>query len=87
MISDITDHIVFGELVKLYGFKRQFKDNCTTHLVVFDDKDLHKSKKLQYVKDFKKKPEIVCLDWLIECMETGKVPDSKKYEVSSTKES
>ena len=83
MISDITDHIVFGELVKLYGFKRQFKDNCTTHLVVFDDKDLHKSKKLQYVKDFRTKPDIVSLEWLIECMETGKVPDSNLYEVST----
>ena len=49
----------------------------TTHLVVFDLRDMTLSKKLQQIQKFKKKPHIVNLDWLMDCMETGEIKDAE----------
>ena len=52
------DKEIFGRLIKLYGFQRDFRDGKTTHLVLLSDK-FSQSKKLQQIKRFKQPPEVV----------------------------
>lgn len=56
----------------------------TTHLVVFDASDLSLSKKLVHIKTFKKRPLVVNQEWLIDCMESGKILDGadEKYRIN-----
>jgi hypothetical protein len=56
----------------------------TTHLVVFDQTDLSLSKKLVHIKTFKKRPMVVNQEWLIDCMEAGRILDGgdEKYKIN-----
>lgn len=76
MTSEI-DLLIYGELVKLYGFNKEWRDGKTTHLVVFDSSDITMSKKLIHIKNFKHKPHVVNLEWLMDCMEKGEILDEK----------
>jgi len=66
--------LIFTELTKLYGFQKRWQDGLTTHLVMLNTEDLSRSKKLEQIKKFKKQPELVNLDWLLDCFEQGKIP-------------
>jgi hypothetical protein len=52
--------------------------------VVFDSSDLSLSRKLVHIKQFKKRPLVVNQEWLIECMESGKILDGndEKYKIN-----
>jgi len=52
----------------------------TTHLVVMDENNVEKSKKLEQIKLFKKKPHLVRLDWLLDTMTQGIVMDANLYK-------
>jgi hypothetical protein len=41
---------------------------------MLNTEDLSRSKKLEQIKRFKKQPELVNLDWLLDCFEQGKIP-------------
>lgn len=82
--ADELELLVFTQLVKLYGFKKRWQDGHTTHLVILDTGDLSRSKKLEQIKRFTKKPLVVDISWLLDCLEHGKVLDGadEKYRVN-----
>ena len=54
-------------------------------MIVFnpEPENLKRSKKLQkHIKLFKSKPLVVNLDWLLDCMEQGKVLEETQYLVN-----
>jgi BRCA1 C Terminus (BRCT) domain len=67
---------LFKELAELYGFTRKLQDGLTTHIVVWDEESVKKSKTIYNVnKSFKKgkMPHIVKVDWFIDSMNLGKI--------------
>jgi hypothetical protein len=46
-VTSQLDLLVFSQLIDLFGFKKGFKDGFTTHLVIFEQKEIGKSKKIE----------------------------------------
>mmetsp|Transcript_5604 Transcript_5604/g.9649 ORF Transcript_5604/g.9649 Transcript_5604/m.9649 type:complete len:115 (+) Transcript_5604:853-1197(+) len=84
LVQNELDMHIFSSLIKMFGFQRKFEDGKTTHLIVFGE-DYERSKKLQHIKSFKRKPMVVSMDWLFDCMETAALVDGcdPKYAVET----
>lgn len=81
--SGALELLVFTHLVQLYGFKKRWQDGHTTHLVILNTENLERSKKLDQIKRFKQKPKCVNIDWLLDCLEYGRILDEtdEKYAI------
>jgi len=83
MVVSEIDRTIFPQFLKLYGIRQDFKDGLTTHLVVFSEDGLEKSKKLQYIKKFRRPPHVVNLNWLYLTLQTGEIQDADAYQIES----
>lgn len=83
MVENMLDALVFENLVRLFGIKKQWKDGKTTHLIVFAQENLEKSKKLSQIKEgnFKSPVDVIDSGWLFDSMNNGEPLPVDDYKI------